>query len=167
MRHGEALSKQEAGVHTDVDRPLSASGIEAVTHVAHGLTARGLKPDRVLSSPLLRAKQTAEMIARQLDCADRIEICQALHPGQDPVAFVETLRQLHVEGTILAVGHQPSLGRLAAYLVFGEPRDGIALRPAGVCALDLPEFPRSLEATLRALWDPEIFAKLSRDIKLS
>jgi len=155
MRHGEALSKQEAGVGTDAERPLAPQGLDMVNRVAQGLKTLGIKPDRVLTSALIRAQQTAELVASHLGCADRVEVCQALLPDQDPAAFLDALRELHAEGVILAVGHQPHLGQLAAQLVFGETRDGLALRPGGLCLIEFPEFPRSLEAVLRGLWDPE------------
>jgi len=190
MRHGEALSRQEAGVGTDAERPLAPQGIETVNRVAQGLKALGIKPDRVLTSALVRAQQTAELVASHLGCAGRVEACQALLPEHDPSAFLDALREIHAclprplenreagrrqaDEVILAVGHQPYLGRLAAQLVFGEPHDGLALSPAGLCLIEFPEFPRkgawpprgftprSLEATLSGLWGPELFSRPTR-----
>jgi len=164
IRHAESLSKDQAHVATDAERPLAPAGMAQTTGVAQALKAMGLASDRLLTSPLVRARQTAELLAKHLGAVDRVEICQALSPDHEPAAFVESLRQLHpalsrkggvhVEGVVLAVGHQPYLGHLAASLIFGEPRDGIVLPPAGVCVIELAEFPRSVDAVMRGLWGP-------------
>jgi len=155
MRHGEALSKQEAGVATDEERLLSPRGVEDVLRVARQWERLDYRPDRILTSPLARARQTAELIAKRLQCEDRLEALTALHPEQDPPSFLTALPRFKEARLIVAVSHQPLLGQLITQLAFGRPLDGVGLKPAGVAWLRLPDFPRSTEGLLMGLWNPE------------
>jgi phosphohistidine phosphatase len=122
VRHAEA----EAG-EPDELRALTPAGREQARQVGMRLRSEGIEPDAVLTSPLLRARQTAEELA--LGPAEPVD---ELAPG----ATDEVIRTL-VAGrgeTVVVVGHQPDCGRIAAALGDGiEP----AFPPAGVAVLEL------------------------------
>ena len=156
MRHGEALSKSEARVSTDAERPLAPDGIRTVEGMAKRLKAlrtRGVA--YVLTSPLLRAMQTAELVVKGLGTPSRVELCDALAPDAEPERFVAALKGRNGAEAVVAVGHQPLLGRIVARLAFAAKRDSLTIQPAGVVWLELPEFPASEVGVMRGFWNPE------------
>ncbi len=162
MRHGEALSKSEAGVEADADRPLSPTGEESVKLMAGIFRGADIVPDWFASSPLRRAKQTAEGMVTCLRGTNRLVVSDVLLPDQHPDAVLTLLRQHAQAKTMVLVGHQPLLGRLVTRLVCGNSNDGMAFPPGGMCWLELPEFPRGWGATLCGLWSPALVERLTR-----
>jgi len=124
--------------HADADpgkpdelRRLNAAGHDQARALGERLAGSGVEPDALLTSPLLRARETGEAIAAELGCES--EPNDALAPG----ATADAVRSA-VEGrgeTVIVVGHQPDCGRIAAELGDGtEPR----FPPAGMVELHLP-----------------------------
>lgn len=110
VRHGEAAPATDG--LADARRPLVPRGRRAVRELARGLERIGLRFDLLLHSPLLRAVQSAELLARQLDGETRVEPRLAASPGTDLLGTLRAER-------IALVGHQPYLGELAALLLWG------------------------------------------------
>lgn len=131
MRHGHALSRQEAGVASDSERPLSGRGEREVLEAANRLKAGGFAPDRIVSSPFLRARRTAEIAAGVFPSAAR-ETAQVVSDG--PAQALLDLAQGFCSGKerVLVVGHQPLIGAVAAFLLGDDPFD---LSPAGFAKL--------------------------------
>ncbi|UPT75502.1 MAG: histidine phosphatase family protein [Elusimicrobiota bacterium] len=143
MRHGHSLSTSEARVSKDALRPLSDKGRADVRAMAAEIAGRGGKPSLILHSPLLRAVQTAA------------EAAAVLKPSGGAAEFLpldntrpaeELARELALRGVsaeeVLAVGHQPQIGELAAML----GRRLFEFTPATVVALELEPAPRPLWA---------------------
>lgn len=140
MRHGHALSPGEAGVGTDAQRPLSEKGRREVPLMAAELARRGGRPALILHSPLRRASQTAALAAAALESGPP-EPFAALDNTLPPDEVLARLRERGAdEESLLAVGHQPQLGELAALL----GRALVELRPGGVVALEFGEKGRLL-----------------------
>lgn len=139
MRHGNALSTSEAGVGTDALRPLSEKGRRDVPRMAAELRRREGAPALILHSPLRRAVETAGLAAPVLDGV--AEPFQPLDNTLPPDQVLEHLKE-RAGGTaaVLAVGHQPQLGEVAAMLAGAV----LELRPGGVVALELGPRPRVL-----------------------
>lgn len=115
-RHAQAVS---AGPGlTDSDRFLSPDGRQTARYVGGKLREEGVEPVAVLSSPLVRAVQTAELIAGALDYLGVIESSRALIPGCEPQVIAAELMARNVD--VLVVGHEPSISALAAFLT-GQP----------------------------------------------
>jgi phosphohistidine phosphatase len=125
IRHAEALPGEP-----DELRPLTAEGRAAARALGERLAGQGVRPDAVLTSPLLRARETGEAIGGALGCG--AEPVQALAPG----ATLESLRSAAAGRgeTVIAVGHQPDCGRIAAALGDGQEPP---FPPAGVADLRL------------------------------
>ena len=158
MRHGAALTKEEARVPEDAQRPLSPEGWATVRRVADGLQSMGVRPSHLLTSPFLRATQTASCVAEVLGSSARVEACDALSPAHDPADFQLQLDRFTKEEMLLVISHQPLLGQLVRGLVFGgTSQAGLSIPPAGVCALWVPDPPSSGHAVIRGVWDPELF----------
>ncbi len=143
MRHGHAQTTTEAGVSKDALRPLSDQGREDARLMAAALTRRGGAPSLILHSPLLRAAQTAAELVAILKPSSGAESFAALDNTR-PAEEVErdlAARAASVE-EVLAVGHQPQLGEIAALIV----QNIFEMRPGTIIALELSPAPRVLWA---------------------
>jgi len=139
MRHGHSPTTQEAGVRTDALRPLSAKGRGDAERVARELARRGARPALVLHSPLLRAAQTAAAAAATLGASpEKLQALDNTLPADEAFAALRA-RAAGVDEA-LAVGHQPQVGEIAAFLV----DQVFEFRPAGIVALELEPAPRLL-----------------------
>ncbi len=127
VRHAKAAPGEP-----DELRELTARGQDDARALGKQLAADGVRPDAILTSPLLRARQTADQLARALGV--EAEPDERLAPGATP----ERLREA-IEGrgeTVLAIGHQPDWGRIAAALSGGPEPD---FPTAGVVAVELDD----------------------------
>lgn len=131
MRHGHALSRQEAGVGSDSERPLSSRGEEEALLSASRLSASGFRPQLIISSPYSRAARTAAIAAGVFPGAGReTEAVISDGPAQ---AFLDlALDCARGEKSVLVVGHMPLIGAVAAHLLGDEPFD---MAPAGFVRL--------------------------------
>lgn len=143
MRHAHSPTSLEAGVAKDALRPLSDQGREDARAMAAELLRRGGAPGLILHSPLLRAVQTAAEVAAVLKLAKGAEPFAPLDNTR-PAEEVErevAARAAAVE-EVLAIGHQPQIGEIAALLA-----DAVfEFRPATIVALELGPTPRILWA---------------------
>ncbi|MED5164359.1 MAG: phosphohistidine phosphatase SixA, partial [Cyanobacteriota bacterium] len=126
LRHG--IAEQRCHGVDDSLRPLTEQGILRTMEVARRLRSLGFAADRLLSSPYLRAAQTAEL-AQQAGLAGRVEFESGLLPGRDSWPLLEGL-----VGRCLLVGHEPDLTHLAARLL-GIPTGCLVLKKAGFAHL--------------------------------
>lgn len=156
VRHGRAAA---SGPWTDVDRPLLPATEADLERAALGLARLGVRADVVAASPARRCRDTAEILARGLG-AGPIHVVAALAPDGTPAQVLGELAALRPQEAALLVGHEPSLGGLAAALL--RARRGLALRiDCGACiALDLDVFPPRGPAVLSWLLDPQVLLGL-------
>lgn len=137
VRHG--LAGEHGSYANDEERPLTEEGIRKTKRVAKRLGQLGLRFDLILTSPLVRAQQTAEIL-QQADLGKRLEESAYLKPKGDFNGWLDWLQQWRSRGDCLAiVGHEPDLSEWAQRLVWGQPRQQIVLKKAGVIGLTLPE----------------------------
>ena len=133
LRHGIAVPHGTPGV-AESDRPLTPKGEEHVEQVAEGLERLELRLDRIVTSPLPRARRTAEIVAEVLDLEDRLENSDALRAGAPPTSIRDWLAA-RPEQRLMIVGHNPDLTELVALLLGlpGEPP--FELKKGGLAAL--------------------------------
>lgn len=137
IRHGLAGVARPS--RDDGSRALTRAGVRRTRAVARRLVETGLRLDGLLSSPLARAQQTADILCA-VGLASRVEPFPPLRPGGEVDAFLRWLqrwRRAHHRRLGL-VGHMPDLGAWAEVLLFGEPRGRLVLKKAGVLGLHLP-----------------------------
>lgn len=125
VRHAEAA----AGTPDEL-RPLTPVGREQARSLAERLREEGLRPDAILTSPLLRARETGAILARELGVEPSVD--ERLAPGTTPERLAQAASER--SGTVIAVGHQPDCSRIAAALT-GEPEPDFP--PAGSVAIRL------------------------------
>ncbi len=130
VRHAEA-----APGDPDELRPLTPNGREQARRLGRHLRKTGVRPEVVLTSPLLRARETGALIAREVGAG--VAVADALAPGATPDSVTRIVREtLDDDGAVVAVGHQPDCSRIAAALT-GEP--GPAFPPGGSLAIRLEQ----------------------------
>lgn len=143
-RHAEA----EDG-WPDAARALTPKGRKQAERVGRWLKERLGEEFRVLSSPAVRARQTAEGIGAP------VEEVPALGTGGDPESLLCAAGWPHTEVTTVLVGHQPTLGEVAAYLMVGQP-DGWAIKKGAAWWFRTREVAGRRETTLRAVIPPDL-----------
>lgn len=121
VRHAKAARNETA--QADMERPLAERGTRDAPEMGKRLRTRGVQPDLMLSSPALRALETARLLAAPLDyTSGRIAVEQRLYPGEAP-RVLEVIRGLDPGlKRVLLVGHNPGLSELAHRLT-GERTD--------------------------------------------
>ena len=123
--------------YPDDDRPLTEEGINKFTAAATGLPLIIEKPNIIASSPLKRARQTAEIIASAYKNKIKVDIHKALTSGEDLGKQLDCLSTLAKKAaSIIVVGHQPDLSLMAAALT-GTKNCGIDFRKGAICRIDL------------------------------
>ena len=142
----------------DTKRPLTKQGIDRFAQAVKGLRAIDLTLDEVLTSPLVRARQTAEILAAGLKHPPTVKTLDALSPGHSPAAVVSAVGKVARRPRVALVGHEPDLGELAAYLIgAGKP---LPFRKGGVCRIDLLEESVTPQWTLVWFMPPRILREL-------
>lgn len=133
FRHGPAAPPGEGGV-SEGDRPLTEEGIRKTRRAARGVASLDLGIDLILTSPLRRARQTAEILAEALG-GPRPEVTDRLLPDVSGRALLGCLEGLKAEAPVL-VGHEPSLSAAVAALI-GAPESGaIEMKKAGLAVVE-------------------------------
>lgn len=137
LRHGIAVERGEPGFKTDADRPLTPKGKRQLRQIAAAMKNLEVHLDLILSSPFLRARQTAEMVAQRLGLKQRLAFSDELAPDGNPKALIQQLNELKpASENILLVGHEPYLSQLVALLISGKAATTIDLKKGGLCRLE-------------------------------
>ena len=137
LRHGIAVERDE-WEGSDADRPLTERGAKRVMQVAAGLARLDVQPTHVLSSPLIRAIETAKIAHRSLQVRSAVQIVDVLLPDAPPGRLLSFLHNLPVESCVLCVGHEPHLGMVASVMLAGKPSTAFPFKKAGACLIELP-----------------------------
>jgi phosphohistidine phosphatase len=135
VRHGIAIERDNPKCPPEPERFLTAEGVKKSRAVALGLKAIGAKPDAFLTSPYVRAAQTAEIFAEALGfTAERIRASDALKPGANPVMALQEISKFRAK-ELFCFGHAPHLDQLIAQMVNAH---GVftELKKAGVACVD-------------------------------
>ena len=169
LRHGIAVERGTTGYASDADRPLTQKGRRKLRKVGRAMKAMDLSFDWILSSPYLRARQTAEIIVRVLRCQRRLELDDSLAPSGKVAKLIEQLN--HPSGRrlgkhrkfedVLLVGHEPYLSRLVSLLISGDAHAGIVLKKGGLCRLSAEALKAGRCAQLEWLVTPSQLVELA------
>jgi len=155
LRHGEAADRSHSGATHDSERPLTADGLKQMQQIAKGMKRLGVVFDAIFSSPYLRARQTAEIIAAHCEFKGKTEYTEVLTPNAEFRDFVELLKKFDGDKRILFVGHQPGLGGFVSSLISGDHHISINLKKGGLCRVDTSELGTAALAYLEWLLTPE------------
>jgi phosphohistidine phosphatase len=144
----------------DTKRPLTERGMNRFRDAVKGLRRLDVAVDEIFTSPLVRAKQTAEILAAGLDGKPPIKVLDALAPGHAPASLMTQLARVAKRRRIALVGHEPDLGELAAHLI-GAGR-ALAFKKGGVCRIDLGSLTSKRAASLTWFLPPAVLRQIKR-----
>jgi phosphohistidine phosphatase len=159
VRHAIAFERNQRRWRDDGDRPLSPEGMVRARKAAAGLKQITERPQCVLTSPLIRAKQTATILAEFAGWPKAVE-CAALAPDESPDEVFAALAT-QKEKIVAVVGHQPGLGRLLAACLPAQVRGGVnpeafELKKMGAALVSFPRAARAGTGALQWLVPPRI-----------
>lgn len=133
LRHSDAAPH---GTMKDADRPLTDEGIKKMTRVAEAMRKMELSFDAILSSPYVRAKETAGIVGEIMKCRSLIKLTPNLVSDASPSAVVKEINEdLPHKNRVLVVGHNPFLTILVSVLISGRDDTLIKFRKGGLCKL--------------------------------
>ena len=153
LRHGIAVERGTRGFENDADRPLTLKGEERMKSIAHAMKAMEVTFDLVLSSPYVRARHTAEIVADEFKARNILQNSEHLACEGDPKKFVADVIRLK-PGNVLVSGHEPYLSELISMLVFGESSGSVQMKKGGLCKLSTETLKHGRCATLEWLLTP-------------
>jgi phosphohistidine phosphatase len=130
VRHG--IAEDFAEGKTDAQRALTREGIARTKMTAHALHQAGVKPRRLYSSPLLRAQETAQIIAEEIGV--KVVVRKALAPGFDVEAVTNLIAGLKPEDRVMFVGHEPDLSSVISRIIGGGE---IIMKKGSVARVDV------------------------------
>ncbi|HEX8186664.1 MAG TPA: phosphohistidine phosphatase SixA [Blastocatellia bacterium] len=161
IRHAIAQPLGRKNDFTDEKRALTSEGRERMRQAAEGLRKIGVEFDLVLTSPLLRAVETAEIVMTELSKIE-IEQTENLLPGA-PIdeLFAEIKRHTSAE-SIALVGHQPALSEIISKVIQGNVSLSIGLKKGGVCCIKVSETVPTLRGNLTWLIAPKHLRMLGK-----
>ncbi len=159
VRHAIAAERGDAWPD-DTKRPLTAGGASRFGEVVAGLVWLGVGIDEIFSSPLVRAKQTADILSARLPERPSVKILDELAPGHDPASVRAELARRSKRRRVAVVGHEPDLGQLTAALI-GASR-ALPFRKGGVCRIDVEGLGSERAGELIWFFPPKILRKAGR-----
>jgi phosphohistidine phosphatase len=159
VRHGLA-AERGAEFPDDDERPLTKEGIERMRAEALGLRGLGVSLDRVLTSPLVRAVQTAEVLAAGVGCAAPLVSVDALRPGGRYEALMAAFGRLSGDRSVALVGHMPSIGEIAGRLIGAS--GPLEFKKGAICCIETDALPPAGAGTLRWFMPPRALRSLGR-----
>jgi len=159
VRHGLAEDRG-AKWPEDSRRPLSADGMSRMKKSARGLERLEVRIDLILTSPLIRARQTADILSAELNGHPPIVNVDSLAPGA-PFASLMTDLEKHTRRTRVAlVGHEPGIGELAARLI--GSRHPIEFKKGAVVRIDVDQIPPTGPGNLRWMLPPRVMRSIKK-----
>jgi phosphohistidine phosphatase len=161
IRHAIAVEEATPGYESDSERPLTDKGRKKMRQIAKGLRNLGVEFDLILSSPYVRARETAEILAEVFKMKKNITFTESLIPLANPELLVGEINQTYSVDSIAVVGHEPHLSTLIGILVAENAKIDITLKKGGVCYVTADDLHHSdHRATLEWLLTPGILTDL-------
>jgi len=153
IRHAVA-EERGAAWPDDNKRPLTSDGVSRMRKAARGLAELGVVFDVVFTSPLVRAKQTADIVANAFDEKPAIVVLESLSPGGTFQAVMDDLERHRRCERIALVGHEPGIGHLAARLI--GAKTPLEFKKGAVCRIDTTSLPPDGPGVLRWFATPKL-----------
>ena len=153
IRHGIAVQREE-WEGSDAERPLTEKGAKRMAQVAAGLKWLEVQPTHILSSPLLRAVETAKILQAVFSLRSAVRRVEELVPDAAPERMLQLLHELPAKSCVLCVGHEPHLSLAASVMLTGKPSAAFPFKKGGACLMELPGSPNPGHAILRWWMEP-------------
>lgn len=157
IRHAIAVEEYE----DDSQRPLTDKGRKKMRQIAKGLRALGVEFDLLLSSPYVRAAETAEILADVLKVKTEVQFSENLTPAGNPEVLIAELNEKYSADSVALVGHEPFLSSLVGLLVADTTNVDITFKKGGVCSLSADDLHHARKASMDWLLTPGILVGIS------
>ena len=161
VRHAIAEDPPADGSLPDAERALTPEGHKRMCKAASGLAGQVAAVDLLVSSPLRRARQTADILAKKGPEPDERDLHEGLAPGGDPETFLAWLAG-RPGGRVLAVGHEPDLSRLATLALAGDAPPVLHFKKGGALGIRFAAPPAPANGLLQWYLPPRILRALGR-----
>jgi phosphohistidine phosphatase len=161
IRHSNAVDPGTPGYEDDSLRPLTEKGRDKMKDIAFALKELDVKPDLIVSSPYVRAQQTAEILAKVLKYKQELAFSDALVPMGNADNIIGEINEKYSVAELVLVGHEPCLSVLIGTLTAGNPELAINLKNGGVCCLSSDDLHTERKAVLEWLLTPKILSELA------
>jgi len=158
IRHGVAADRGEE-YPDDSKRPLTSDGISQLRKQAKALDSLDIGFDHIITSPLVRTRQTADVFAEHLKSKPSVSNSDALAPAGTPAGVLQELGKHMRKARIALVGHEPNIGELAARLI--GSRTPLAFKKGAICRIDFEVFPPKGSGQLRWFVTPKMLRKMT------
>jgi len=160
VRHAIAAPHGTPGIQDD-DRDLTKEGIKRMREAAAGLRSLDYVPELLLSSPLIRALRTAEILLEAFGKGIELKTTSALAPSSSrQELYKEMARYSKGLKSLMIVGHQPSLGEIAGEIAWGSPEHFVELKKGGACAIEVESTEGVPKGSMISLLTPSILRKI-------
>ena len=158
IRH--AIAEEEAPSGEDSQRGLTDKGAKKMRLIAKGLRTLGIEFDRVLTSPYIRAQQTAEILADVFKMKKSVSVSENLTPMGDPDLLLAEINENYTVNSLAIVGHEPYLSTLVSLLTAGGVPVEMTFKKGGVCYLSTDDLHHTHKATLEWLLTPGVLVEI-------
>ena len=155
MRHGAAVAADDPAVTNDNERPLTPKGAKRLRRAGRGLRRLHIAFDGILTSPVLRARQSAEIVAASLALESCLEEVSGLAPESTVEVLLLGLARYHDRQHLLLMGHEPLLSKTISALLGGAQSLEIDLRKGSLCRIEVDGLPPSSPGILHWLLAPK------------
>ena len=154
LRHGIAEDDSASG--RDSDRQLTDEGRQKLRSVLQAAAGAGVSPELIVSSPYVRARQTAEIARKVLGLEEDLQFSQTLVPEGEPRDVWSEIRTVYRHaGSLLLASHEPLMSRCAGYLL-GSPRLYIDFKKGAIMRIDIDNFGLEPHGALRWMLVPKL-----------
>jgi phosphohistidine phosphatase len=162
LRHGLAVEPGTEGFAHDAERPLTPKGERKLGKIAEGIKALEISFDLILSSPYVRARRTAEIVAEALSIGKKLGFSDALMPAGSVKRLIESLNQIEpAPEDVLLVGHEPYMSEMISLLVSGQVGFAVVMKKGGLCKLSAQSIHAGRCAALEWLLTPKQMALMA------
>lgn len=139
LRHGEA-GNRVAIPSKDVERALTESGKEEIEEIAESFERMDLEFNKIVSSPLARARETAEIVANAQKKSGKVELWDELRPEGNRLDLYRKLSRLRQDADVLLVGHEPYLSNVIGEIISGSLASKIKIKKGGLARVQITSF---------------------------
>lgn len=160
MRHGIARERNGSIFEVDSERPLTVKGRDKINQIARALKNLDIKPDLILSSPYVRAEQTAAIVAKEFNLESRLKFSDLLIPDGKAEAIISAIVQNYMVDELLIVSHDPCMSLLVNALAVDNHDFAVNLKKGGVCCLSADNLRAERHAVIEWLFTPKILLKV-------
>ena len=162
VRHAIAVTRGTPEYDDDSQRPLTDAGRKKMQKIVKGLSQQGAQFDVILTSPYVRARDTAKILAKEFDVKDKVAFSDNLIPPGNFENLINEIHEKHDVNNLALVGHEPMLSSLISWLTTGNTDMKVTLKKGGVAFLTADNLYQEGRATLEWLLTPSLLVELAK-----